>query len=122
MPDADYVLPEGMTAEKLRTLAGWLDTYDRMAEVFWDLCERSSVRPPEELVKAREVTAGKEVQADLLAWSRDLDEKVQGKPPGGDVQEAHRLNTTACYLCSAPALDDSDYCREHHGIDTSTDQ
>ncbi len=68
--------PPEMTAEKLRTLASWLDTYDRMAAVFWDLCEKLEVRPPEELQKAREVSAGKEVQVDLRAWADAID-------PGG---------------------------------------
>lgn len=67
-------LPEGMTAEKLRKVADWLDTYDTMAAEFIAICERSGVGPPETLKGARAACAGTEVQDDLRAWADTLDD------------------------------------------------
>lgn len=66
-------IPEGMTPEKLRKVADWLDTYD-------NLFKKIVVRYPDGTVKsAREVTGlghgdWNEVQVDLRRWADELEQ------------------------------------------------
>lgn len=62
-------LPEGMTAEKLRILADWLDTYDIIIERVVFTQGGDDVLAGEQLVAVR----GKEVQDDLRRWADDID-------------------------------------------------
>lgn len=71
--NADFVLPEGMTAEKLRNIADWLDTYDAVALSYFDLHEMFLETPAEELVEVRAAAAGTEVQDDLRRWADQID-------------------------------------------------
>lgn len=57
-------VPEGMTAEKLRWIADWLDTYDNMAEKILGVGEMTPDR-----MKTLTAIRGKEVQADLRQWA-----------------------------------------------------
>lgn len=63
-------LPEGMTAEKLREIANWLDTYDRLAEQYLDLLEGAGFPGTGEALIA---VQGKEVQDDLRRWADEVD-------------------------------------------------
>lgn len=64
-------VPDDMTAEKLRTIADWLDTYDLLAQAHIDLLE--AIGTTHDLTAASAVAASKEVQADLRRWADDLD-------------------------------------------------
>lgn len=57
------------TAERLRRVAAWLDTYDALAASYFDLLERDGLAVPEELVDVRAAASGKEVQSDLRRWA-----------------------------------------------------
>jgi hypothetical protein len=79
-------LPEGMTAEKLRTIAGWLDTYDRLAARYVDLIEvlveKGLTTVNADYEAALRVAAGKEVQDDLRRWADAIDERyLEALPP-----------------------------------------
>ncbi len=63
-------LPAGMTSEKLREIANWLDTYDLLAEKYLDLLEQAGVTGT---YKALVACRGKEVQDDLRNWADDID-------------------------------------------------
>lgn len=74
MPDLIPVtvpLPDGLTADKLRLIAGWLDTYDRLAEQYLllvgDNFDSAAVN------QALSATQGKAVQADLRRWADSID-------------------------------------------------
>lgn len=69
----DSRVPEGMTPEALRTIADWLDTYDRMGEAFADACERSGIGTPKTVIAVRAAVTGTEVQDDLRRWADELD-------------------------------------------------
>ena len=80
--DEARAAPEDMTPEKLRLVAGWLDTYDR-------LFKKIVVREPDGTVKsAREVTGlgygdWNEVQTDLRRWADELARIDGGEKPNG---------------------------------------
>lgn len=70
--------PRGMTAEKLRAIADWLDTYDLMAEQYIGIVETlvrqgllhsSAVEHQEVLAVVR----SSEIQDELRRWALDLD-------------------------------------------------
>ena len=88
-PDAN-VLPSTITPEKLREIAGWLDTYDKMGVQFIrlteSLVEKSHQLAPKGLLDLRARRAGKvkelldivrssEVQDDLRAWADAIQEE-----------------------------------------------
>ena len=60
-------------ADAMRAIADWLDTYDRMAELFVQM--RSSKYPVSEetQTKALEAVRGKDVQKDLRDWADILE-------------------------------------------------
>lgn len=60
---------EGMTSEKLRAVASWLDTYDAIVERVVFAIGGEDVLDGERLVAIR----GKEVQDDLRRWADDID-------------------------------------------------
>lgn len=67
-------LPEGMTAEKLRDIADWLDLYDRLAESYINLIESIGRTPASADVEATiAVVRGEEVQNDLRHWADAID-------------------------------------------------
>lgn len=66
-------VPKGMTPEKLRTLADWLDIYDRMGQVFVDAVERGGDVIPDEVAEARGIVGGTEVQDDLRRWADEIE-------------------------------------------------
>lgn len=65
----DEQVPEGMTAEKLRTLADWFDTYDAMAEQFIAVMANTA---QEDVSEALATVRGTEVQDDLRRWANAL--------------------------------------------------
>lgn len=73
-------LPEGMSPAKLREIAGWLDTYDRMAAKFTDHLLLAGEIPPLEAAKLHDVTGGKQVQRELLAWADAIEEQCPPFP------------------------------------------
>jgi hypothetical protein len=74
--ESRQTLPEGMTADKLRTIAGWLDTYDKLAERFVALT-RSAIQ--QEAAATMLVTVrGSEVQDDLRHWAEAIDASATG--------------------------------------------
>lgn len=66
-------LPKGMTSEKLRLTADWLDTYDRMGQAFVDFCEAHEIGMPDTLLQVRGTVSGDEVQRDLRHWADEID-------------------------------------------------
>jgi hypothetical protein len=72
----DPVLPEGMTAEKLRYIADWLDIYDRMAVRYIEAIVASGGAAPAEGERAQMVVRSKEVQDDLRRWAAHIDGPV----------------------------------------------
>ncbi len=72
-------LPDGMTAEKLRDIADWLDTYDELAQAHILLVEALKTRgffkhvTVDDAAGALEEAAGKAVQNDLRRWADDID-------------------------------------------------
>lgn len=62
-------IPEGMTAEKLREIANWLDTYDKIIERVIFTMGGDDVLDGEALIAVR----GKEVQEDLRRWADEID-------------------------------------------------
>lgn len=78
--DEDAIEPGGpITADKLRTIANWLDTYDKLAITFFDLLGDLTIKGhiPEMELKAledaREVAEGKSIQNDLRRWADELE-------------------------------------------------
>lgn len=68
------ILPEGMTAEKLREVADWLDTYDSLATSYISLIHTLRVkRDITTIVSLLETVQSKDVQADLRRWADDID-------------------------------------------------
>jgi hypothetical protein len=66
-------VPEGMTPAKLRLIADWFDTYDRLALAHFDLLQNLGVWEEAELEPVRQVTRGTEIQNDLRAWANALE-------------------------------------------------
>lgn len=66
-------IPEGMTAEKLRAVADWLDIYDRMGESYLYHIEHSGWSSTEDLAEVRLTISSKEVQEDLLRWADEIE-------------------------------------------------
>lgn len=69
-------VPEGMTPYKLREIAGWLDTYDKMAESYLMHIEHSGWASSEDLAEARLTIDSDEVQAELRAWANQIEAQV----------------------------------------------
>lgn len=69
---AEYVLPEGMTAEKLRAIAHWLDLHDQLAVEFLTLMEKSPVVGGLATAAKADVRPT-EVQDDLRRWAALID-------------------------------------------------
>lgn len=63
--------------ESLRNIACWLDSYDAMAEQYFDLMERFGLLDTPKLVvsakKAREACRGDQVQRDLRRWANEME-------------------------------------------------
>lgn len=62
-------LPEGMTAEKLRDIANWLDLYDKMGEKF--IVEIEGKEYDGEAIMA---VRGKGVQDALRRWADEIED------------------------------------------------
>jgi hypothetical protein len=75
-------MPEGMTAEKLRTLAEWFDTYDAIIEQVIFTLDGEEATDGKALVAVR----GKDVQEDLRRWADDIDRWLThiASPEGSD--------------------------------------
>ena len=73
------MLPKGMSAEKLRKIADWVDTHDEAVESYITLLDQLAARgisvgsTPEDRVIARKVLSGTEVQDDLRAWADEIE-------------------------------------------------
>lgn len=67
------VLPAGMTADKLRYIADWLDLFEQITLNYIEACERSNVGDPGQAEKARESLRSKQVQTDLRQWAAQID-------------------------------------------------
>ena len=61
-----YVLPEGLTADKLRSIAAYMDLFDVMLD-------KVKFTQGDEEIDVSSMLHGKEVQADLRAWANDID-------------------------------------------------
>lgn len=66
-------LPEGMTPDKLRTLASWFDTYDRLAVVHFTMCINLKLMPPEDYIAVQKIVRGSGVQEDLRRWASEIE-------------------------------------------------
>lgn len=66
-------VPKGMTPQKLRDIACWLDVYDRLAATFVDNVEHAGWESTEDLAEIRLTINSKEVQDELRQWASDLD-------------------------------------------------
>ena len=66
-------LPEGMTAEKLRYIADWLDIYDRMADQYVSALVAGGGLVPTDAERAKVAVRSKEVQTDLRAWANAIE-------------------------------------------------
>lgn len=67
-------LPEGMTAERLRAIAKWLDTYDAIVERVIFTMDGDDVLTGEQLNAVR----GKDVQGDLRRWADVIEAAESG--------------------------------------------
>lgn len=70
-------LPEGMTAEKLRDIAAWLDTYDKLGEAYVRLTQALNIYIGDDNADAieeiLEIIRGKGIQDDLRRWADEID-------------------------------------------------
>jgi hypothetical protein len=73
-------VPEGLTSTKLRQLANWFDTYDRMAEKYIEAT--SDQFDPLRIAELLAIVRGDGVQDDLRRWADDLD--ASGSWDGSD--------------------------------------
>lgn len=71
--NAEYALPEGMTAEKLRYIADWLDIYDRMAGRYIEAVVAGGGTAPTAAERAQMAVRSEEVQDDLRRWAAHID-------------------------------------------------
>jgi hypothetical protein len=69
-------VPDGMTSEKLRAIADWFDTYDKMAKQYFTILENNGRTGTE---KAREACDSDEIQAELRYWADLIDERRQAE-------------------------------------------
>lgn len=68
------VKPGGpLCGDALRETADWLDTYDELAQSYFDLLERLGLRSAGELATVRGAASGTEQQNDLRRWADELD-------------------------------------------------
>lgn len=75
MGDVLVKLPADLTPEALLSIAGWLDTYDRLAISYFDALERGGHDVSDEV---RQAAAGKEVQDDLRRWATEIGAQLTG--------------------------------------------
>lgn len=66
------------TAAKLREIADWLDTLDKVAELWMTGVPVSPKTDIDKLQAARLAVHGKEVQNDLRAWAQAMEDKTGG--------------------------------------------
>lgn len=66
-------VPDGMTPEKLRAVAHWLDTYDELFEHIVIQVKGDIEIQGDALIAAR----GKEVQTDLRRWADELEKETE---------------------------------------------
>lgn len=67
-------VPEGMTPEKLRTIADWLDTYDHMAEKYITAAMMSALPlEADRAERVREVVRSSEIQDELRQWANAIE-------------------------------------------------
>lgn len=84
-----------MTAEKLRLMADWFDTYDKMAALY--IVDNA---PPAEQPELLCIVSGTVIQDDLRRWADEieLDNGFVCNRIGGE----HKLGTTNCPACRVP--------------------
>lgn len=78
MGEQDYIPEPGepISPGALRTIANWLDTYDRLALTYFSILEEVRVVTTEQLEGARETVNAKTIQNDLRRWADEM-EKVK---------------------------------------------
>lgn len=81
-------VPEGMTPEKLRSIAAWIDTYERLIETHVNMVEalhkRGLIKHSGDHDEVRRIIAGTEVQDDLLRWADAIEASLSDSS-----EEAH---------------------------------
>jgi hypothetical protein len=65
------------TADKLREIADWLDTLDKVAELWMTGVPVSPNTDIDKLNAARLAVRDKEVQNDLRAWAQTMEDKTK---------------------------------------------
>lgn len=108
------MIPEGMTADKLRDIAEWLDTYDRLAKVFLEGLVRGGMKTSEEIQSPLAATQSTVVQDELRAWADAIEPSpalpyVCSKCGAEGVKLWRQWNTMAVYinlLCASCASED----------------
>lgn len=69
-------LPEGLTPDKLRSIANWFDTYDVIIERVIFTMGGDDVLDGERLIAVR----GKDVQVDLRRWADAIEAQTGRRP------------------------------------------
>jgi len=64
-----------LNAEALRNIADWLDTYDDLAEQYFDLLVIQGLRYGDEVAAARAACDSDEIQVDLRRWADELEQE-----------------------------------------------
>jgi hypothetical protein len=72
--------PKPLNAQSLRNVASWLDTYDGLAALLYDIIEKNPevlnrAIAPEALAACREASSGDAIQRDLRRWADELDRR-----------------------------------------------
>lgn len=60
-----------LTPDSLREIADWFDTYDRLAEVYFDLLDQLGGYKP--TAEARMICDSTEIQDDLRRWATEME-------------------------------------------------
>jgi hypothetical protein len=114
-------------ADQLREAANWLDTYDQMARVFFDILARSDQMPDDQQQQAKALipaASSNEVQTDLrrIADSLDAPAPPVSPPVASSIEYwARRLaDRTGCTLAQAIELEElvaEEYDADRHDED-----
>lgn len=75
--------PRELSPEALRSIADWLDTYDKLAVRYFSLKEVQSQYSPNQIVAALAACAGKSIQNDLRNWAAQLQAQHEGEHLNG---------------------------------------
>jgi hypothetical protein len=72
--------PKALNPTSLRNIANWLDTYDDMARLLFDIIELNpevvnKEITPEALAACREACGGDAVQRDLRRWADEMEQQ-----------------------------------------------